>query len=199
MAKDPAFLFYYQDFLVGTSFMTLEEIGAYVKLLCFQADKGSLSEKDILKKIPAPIWQTICCKFVKDEKGFYNQRLREETEKRRLYTESRRKNLHMNKHMVTHMKPHMENENENKDINRNVNKDIKDIIDDLNLVLGTTYKHTSSKTKDLIQARLNDGFTVEDFKTVHRKMLRAWGTDEKMVKYLRPITLYGPKFESYLN
>jgi uncharacterized phage protein (TIGR02220 family) len=75
----------------------------------------------------------------------------------------------------------------------------KEIIDDLNLVLGTSYKHNSSKTRELIHARLGEGFTLEDFKTVHRKMLRAWGADDKMVKYLRPITLYGPKFESYLN
>ena len=75
----------------------------------------------------------------------------------------------------------------------------ENIISDLNLVLGTSYKYTSLKTQELIQTRLKEGFTIEDFKTVHRKMLRAWGADEKMVKYLRPITLYGTKFESYLN
>ena len=76
---------------------------------------------------------------------------------------------------------------------------IESVVADLNLILGTSYKSNSQKTQDLIQSRIKEGFTVEDFKTVHRKMLRAWGTDEKMVKYLRPITLYGPKFESYLN
>ena len=115
MGKDPAFLFYYQDFLVGTSFMTLEETGAYIKLLCFQAAKGHLSEEAILKKIPAPIWQSICCNFKKDNNGFFNDRLEQEIQKRRLFTESRRKNLHMDKHMVKHMDrvltPHMENEN----------------------------------------------------------------------------------------
>jgi len=76
---------------------------------------------------------------------------------------------------------------------------IGEIIDDLNLILGTSYKSTSKQTQDLIKTRLNDGFTLEDFKVVHRKMLRSWGADEKMVKYLRPITLYGNKFEGYLN
>ena len=75
----------------------------------------------------------------------------------------------------------------------------KEVIADLNFVLGTSYKDTSVKTRELISARLNEGFKVEDFKIVHRKMLRTWGADEKMVKYLRPITLYGPKFESYFN
>jgi uncharacterized phage protein (TIGR02220 family) len=76
---------------------------------------------------------------------------------------------------------------------------VEEILSDLNLVLGTSYKPTTQKTKELIQARLNEGFTIDDFKTVHRKMLLSWGADPKMVKYLRPITLYGIKFEGYLN
>lgn len=198
MAKDPAFLFYYQDFLVGTSFMTLEETGAYIKLLCFQAAKGHLSEEAILKKIPSPIWQSICCNFKNGVDGFYNERLEVEIQKRRLFTQSRRDNLHMDSHMDKHMNrvlpPHMENEDENKDVNV-----IKDIIEDLNLVLGTAYKSSSLKNKDLITARLNEGHTVADFKTVHRKMAKAWGIDNKMRQFLRPITLYSNKFESYLN
>lgn len=198
MGKDPAFLFYYQDFLVGTSFMTLEETGAYIKLLCFQAAKGHLSEESILKKIPSPIWQAICCNFKNGVDGFYNERLEVEIQKRRLFTQSRRDNLHMDSHMDKHMDrvlpPHMENENENKDVNV-----IKDIIEDLNLVLGTAYKSSSLKNKDLITARLNEGHTVADFKTVHRKMAQAWGIDNKMRQFLRPITLYSNKFESYLN
>ena len=124
MAKDPAFLFYYRDFLVGTSFMTLEEMGAYIKLLCFQADRGHLTEAQILKKIPAPIWDAICGHFRKDEKGFYNERLSLEIEKRRLFTESRRKNLHKKQHMEPHMEPHMGIHMEN--ANANANEDIND-------------------------------------------------------------------------
>ena len=74
-----------------------------------------------------------------------------------------------------------------------------EIIADLNIVLGANYKPTAGKSKELIQARLKEGFTVEDFKTVHRKMAAAWGLDNKMRPYLRPITLYSNKFESYLN
>ena len=122
MAKDPAFLFYYQDFLVGTSFMTFEEIGAYIKILCFLADRQYLTEEQILKKIPKHIWEAICCKFEKNEIGFYNKRLQIEVNKRKKFTKSRRENLHMGSHMGSHMKskcsPHMENENENE--NRNI-------------------------------------------------------------------------------
>src|SRR3990167_5750640 len=74
-----------------------------------------------------------------------------------------------------------------------------EIIADLNAVLGTNYKPTAGKNKELIRARLKEGFTIEDFKTVHRKMAAAWGLDNKMRPYLRPITLYSSKFESYLN
>lgn len=76
---------------------------------------------------------------------------------------------------------------------------INNIINDFNSIFGTQYKPTAKDTTKLIKSRLNDGFTIDDFKKVHRKMLRSWGSDAKMVKYLRPITLYGTKFESYLN
>ena len=75
----------------------------------------------------------------------------------------------------------------------------KEIINDLNLVLNTSYKHTTLKTKEFISARLKEGYTIEDFKIVHRKKLAEWGPDEKMKVYLRPQTLYSNKFEAYFN
>lgn len=74
----------------------------------------------------------------------------------------------------------------------------KDIIDYLNLKASTNYKHTSADTRKHIKARYNDGFKFEDFKTVIDKKVTEWkGTD--MAKYIRPSTLFGTKFESYLN
>ena len=89
-----------------------------------------------------------------------------------------------------------------KDMVKDMDKDkdtVKDIISDLNSILGTSYKPTSQKTQDLITARLNEGFTLDDFKTVHRNMYKRWFADNKMREFLRPITLYSNKFESYLN
>ncbi|MFA5669892.1 MAG: conserved phage C-terminal domain-containing protein [Candidatus Cloacimonas sp.] len=75
---------------------------------------------------------------------------------------------------------------------------IVEIVEHLNQVCRTNYKHTSAKTKTLVKTRLKDGFTLEDFKKVHITKFAEWyGTD--MQKYLRPETLYGTKFESYLN
>ena len=40
---------------------------------------------------------------------------------------------------------------------------------------------------------------MEDFKKVIDIKVQEWGKNEKMNKYLRPETLFGTKFESYLN
>ena len=80
------------------------------------------------------------------------------------------------------------------------NKEIyKSIIARLNEKAGTNYKVTSKATQRLINARLADGFTVEDFFSVIDKKCAEWSGDEKMERYLRPETLFGSKFESYLN
>ena len=84
-------------------------------------------------------------------------------------------------------------------VKEEVKEEVKEVIEDLNLVLGTAYKSNSKQTKQHINARIAEGHTIEDFKKVHRTMLKNWGADPKMCKYLRPQTLYSPKFESYLN
>ncbi len=74
----------------------------------------------------------------------------------------------------------------------------KEIISYLNEKAGTKYRASGSKTQRLIKARFNDGFNDEDFKKVIDIKVAEWsGTD--MAKYLRPETLFGTKFESYLN
>ncbi len=73
-----------------------------------------------------------------------------------------------------------------------------EIIQHLNMRAGTKYKSNTAKTKQLINARLNEGFTLEDFKTVIDKKCVEWSGTE-FEKFLRPNTLFGTKFESYLN
>lgn len=72
------------------------------------------------------------------------------------------------------------------------------IIDYLNNKLGTHYKIETKKTRDLIKARFNDGFKLEDFIIVIDKKYEDWKNSEQ-AKYLRPETLFGNRFESYLN
>lgn len=72
------------------------------------------------------------------------------------------------------------------------------VVSYLNEKTGAKYKHTTSKTKTAIRARLAEGFTVDDFKTVIDKKCAEWIGGE-YEKYLRPETLFGTKFEGYLN
>lgn len=77
-------------------------------------------------------------------------------------------------------------------------KEIYEIIDYLNLKTGKSYKHTTKKTQSLIKARLNEHFTVDDFKKVIDNMCAKWiGT--KWEEFLRPNTLFAGKFDDYLN
>jgi uncharacterized phage protein (TIGR02220 family) len=85
------------------------------------------------------------------------------------------------------------------DIDKELDKEIyKHIVEYLNLKAGTHYKHTTQKTRTCIHARLSEGFTLDDFKIVIDKKVAEWkGTS--MEQYLRPETLFGTKFEGYLN
>lgn len=73
------------------------------------------------------------------------------------------------------------------------------IIDLLNKKAGTRYRHTTDKTRKLIKKLWKDGFRFEDFKHVILVKTEEWLNDPAMNKFLRPETLFGTKFESYLN
>jgi uncharacterized phage protein (TIGR02220 family) len=75
----------------------------------------------------------------------------------------------------------------------------EEIINYLNEKSGKAYRPNSAKTKQLISARLNEGFTVDDFKTVIDNKVSSWLGNKDMEKFLRPETLFSPKFEGYLN
>jgi hypothetical protein len=139
MAKDPAVLFYTSDFISGTITMTDEERGRYILLLCLQHQKGKLTDRDMetIKEM-----QEVQLKFERLEDGFYyNIRMKEEAEKRKSYSESRRNNRKsklpqkdmnnislsyhkdMNNISLSYVK-HMENENENEDLIKDLNEDL---------------------------------------------------------------------------
>ena len=72
------------------------------------------------------------------------------------------------------------------------------VIDYLNKKASTNYRSTTKNTQSFINARVKEGYAVEDFKKVIDSKSREWlGTDFE--KYLRPATLFGTKFENYLN
>nr|DAF22456.1 MAG TPA: hypothetical protein [Caudoviricetes sp.] len=73
-----------------------------------------------------------------------------------------------------------------------------EVVDYLNLRAGTRYRSTSDDTRKHIRARIDEGYTLEDFKAVIDHKVAEWkGTEWE--KFLRPSTLFGSKFEGYLN
>ena len=76
---------------------------------------------------------------------------------------------------------------------------IKSIVGFLNKQTGSSYRYTTPATQNVITARLRDGFSVEDIMLVVREKTREWGGDPKMSGFLRPVTLFGNKFEGYLQ
>ena len=83
----------------------------------------------------------------------------------------------------------------NKEKNNNI---YSEVIKYLNEKANTNYRPSTKNTQSFISARLKEGFTIEDFKKVIDVKAENWmGTD--FGKYLRPATLFGTKFENYLN
>lgn len=99
------------------------------------------------------------------------------------------------KNIVEKSRPHTETTSKESE---QTNTTCQEIIDYLNEKAQTRYKATTAKTRSLINARLSEGFIVGDFKTVIDKKCAEWkGTEFE--KFLRPETLFGTKFEGYLN
>lgn len=79
-SNSPAFQFYPSDFITGTIHMSPEEVGAYIRLLCYQWEHEAIpDETKILIRITGAKKATIeevLKKFTKTEKGLVNQRLK---------------------------------------------------------------------------------------------------------------------------
>lgn len=129
MAKDPAMLWYWNDWHSGTALLSRFLKGCYMDLLHAQFNHGRLSLEEIKICCGSDFgtaWPALQKKFKQDENGlFFNERLEQEKEKRQNFTESRRNNLknsHMHNHMKKHMEDHMENANENEDESKDEKK-----------------------------------------------------------------------------
>lgn len=81
----------------------------------------------------------------------------------------------------------------------NWNGEIFEIVRYLNEKTGSAFRKTSASTRRPIIARLNGGFTVADFRAVIDEKAQQWIGNETMERYLRPRTLFGNKFEDYLQ
>lgn len=92
--KDPAFLFYTKDFQSGTQDMSVAEVGAYIRLLCYQHQHGFIPDnRDRLMRITGIfnieefdlVWEVVQLKFNQMANHLVNQRLDQEVKKRANY------------------------------------------------------------------------------------------------------------------
>ena len=204
MAKSPAVLWYTGDYLVGVLGMTWEEQGRYTYLLNIQHQKGHFNIDMIMPDCPDSVRE----KFIQDEDGlYYNERMEKEILKRDKFVESRRKNASKKKpeendESEKAYAEHMGNENRNE--NEIVITDVEvadvysQVINYLNNRAGTNYRASGKDFRKRVDEKLKDGFTLDDFYKVIDNKCNEWiGTEWE--KYLRPRTLFGDKFEEYLN
>lgn len=93
-----------------------------------------------------------------------------------------------------------EQQNNTNKNNKNIRNNIySPVVEYLNQKTGKKFRATSTKTKDLINARVNEGFKEKDFYKVIDIKVAEWKGNPKMELYLRPETLFSNKFEGYLN
>ena len=197
--KDPAVLFYTADFLADTVLWSYEELGRYIKLLCIQHLQEGVSEEDF--RAVADGYNRVASKFNVGEDGLYsNKRMKEESDRRKEFCAKQRANRlgktneQPNQNQTaTKPKPNCNPRVENENINV-----IRNIIEYLNSKLNTKYQYTSNYIMELVGARLEEGYVLQDFQTVIDKKYKEWNGTE-FAKFLRPETLFGSKFSTYLN
>lgn len=127
MAKDPAFLFYYDRFISGTYTMTDEQVGQYIRLLCVQANKGYITVSH-MNNICKTHDKEVISKFTEIGEGkFVNEVLAGIMDQRRVFTESRRNNRKgkKNDEQVNNMSESYDEHMVNKDVN--LNKDVNSL------------------------------------------------------------------------
>lgn len=168
--KSPAVLFYTSDFLAGTSFFTDAQRGQYILLLCQQHQLGAIPENhmiSICKSSDSPV----ISKFVQNADGYYfNERMKEEIEKRANFCESRsnnksgrpKKGVSVKSH-DNHMFLHMGNDNGNGNGNT-LKQQVGEVFQYFCFTLRTKILLSPARAR-IIELRLKEGRTVADMKT----------------------------------
>ena len=138
----------------------------------------------------------------KDEAKKPNDKLTSEDTKCQIDTNQMTKCQGPNDKLTSHQMTKCHNKDssiDNSSINNNILNNIySSVIDYLNEKANSKYKATSKDNQKHIKARINEGYGFDDFKKVVDNMCSAWKNTE-FENYLRPSTLFGVKFENYLN
>jgi len=192
MAKDPAFLFYSQDFAVGTQFFTDEQVGIYMRLLMAQHQHGRLSEQQV-KFICKSYDIEVMKKFTKDDTGkYYNVRLENEVLRRKSYSDSRSLNrkgkvksiVPIPKKIRKSYVKHMETETVNETITINDKNKYPDLEEFL------TYAKTLAPYKPELDFAIESKYQTwadNKWKDGHGKKITNWkNTLRNTIPYLKP-------------
>lgn len=193
--KNPAVLLYTSDFITGTLFMTNEEVGAYIRLLCMQHQKGHLSLNEIEQICKTKeILDSVIIHFKKDKNElYYNERMDIEKEKRSKYSESRAnnrkkkedkkpsKNKKDMKNICNSYEKHMENENENINKNNKINiniyynnKELNNIfIEFLNIRKKLKAVNSDRAIKSLLK-KLEPYDDEIKYKMIEQSIIKSW-------------------------
>jgi len=205
MNKDPAFLFYSQDWFVGTQTMTFEDRGKFITILCMMHQQGRFDEETI-RILVGSISDKLKSKFEVDENGmWFNVKLEKEIEKRRQFTDSRRVNGSLGGRPKTEEKPSgyasakPSEEPLGKPTNNLIeNENVNLIIHTFNTITNRDITVTEERKKQ-IKARLKQGYKLEDFEKVIAFKYNEWKDDKAMKKYIDPETFFSTKFTKYLE
>lgn len=116
-----------------------------------------------------------------------------------IYQESIKKQTHKQTQDQPKDNPESTTNKNDKNDKNDKNNIYNRVITRLNEKTSKNFKSTTKRTKTCIDARLKEGFVEEDFYKVIDIKCNEWLNNSEMNKYLRPETLFGNKFESYLN
>lgn len=215
MNKSPAFSFYVRDWLSSNSVtkMSGDAVKAYLYLLCsswLEDDRATLPNDDIdlakLARVTNRKWSGIknmvLSNFLINNDGkLYNERLMEISNLQIMRSKvgskggsKRASKLQAKDQSNTEAK----GEAKPKLSSSPSSSTSKEIINMLNGIAEREFRHTQSHCK-YINARLNEGFTIEDFRAVIKHKTEQWKNDPEMSKFLQPSTLFGTKFDGYLQ
>jgi len=206
--KNPAVLLYTSDFITGTLFMTNEEVGAYIRVLCMQHQKGHLTKEEIEQICKNEnVFKSVIIHFKQDKNNlFFNERMDLEKEKRTKYSESRANNRKKKeetkktyekdmKNISKSYEKHMENENENINININNNinnkykyfnnKELEDIFIEFLNVRKKLKAVNSDRAIKMLLNKLSNYSDEVKYKMIEQSIIKSW-KDVYEVKDIEP-------------
>jgi len=156
--KDPALLWYFNDWIGGTQLLNRHQKGCYIDLLAAEFNNGPLSLEEIKNLLGADFaqWQVLQKKFSFMDGRYYNKRLEEEKERRANYTASRRQN-------AKHMHKHMETINETENETRNEIPELIKAFEAINPACKKFYGNTTQRTAC---QNLIDAYTFDRVKSI---------------------------------